>query len=158
MTGAAPERDAQWVAYVLGAHRTGTVTALAQVFSARGVNFDSLSTSDIDGKTGLVVITFRATERRRRLLARTLERLAAVRDVRVVAADDPVVRAVVVVSHQVGAASHAADDAGVPGPADQVPGRPLVVEGTLRDVERVAQDARRRGASSVTTLVLPPAP
>ena len=81
--------DGRWVAFVHGADATGTLTALAGVFSTRGVSFDSLSTGDVADGVGLIVVTFTATERRQRLLMRTVRRLASVRAAEVRAADDP---------------------------------------------------------------------
>jgi len=151
---AAPDR--RWVAFVSGADATGTLTALAGVFSTRGVSFDSLSTGDVADGVGLIVVTFTATERRQRLLARTVGRLAAVRAVAVRAVDDPAVRAAAVV--------HLPPDAGPFAPpagvavrwaGDVAAGQPVLVEGVLPDVEAVVAHARARGAVSAAVVVLP---
>ena len=71
--------DTRWVGYVRADHRTGSIAALAGVFATRGVNVDSMATGDVHDDAGLVVVTFRAGERRARLLARTVERLPQVR-------------------------------------------------------------------------------
>ncbi|GEL47851.1 hypothetical protein CHO01_29670 [Cellulomonas hominis] len=152
--------DRRWVAFVHGADATGTLTALASVFSTRGVSFGSLSTGDVaDGDgVGLIVVTFTATERRQRLLMRTVRRLAAVRAAEVRAADDPAVRAAAVVHLPVTAGGFAPPpDAPVRWSGDPAAGQPVLVEGALADVERVVADARARGAVAAATVVLPPA-
>lgn len=75
--------DTRWTAQVVAEHRTGTVAALAAVFSTRGVNFDALSTTYATGSSGTIEIEFRADERRCRALERTIARLAVVRAVEV---------------------------------------------------------------------------
>ena len=78
-----PATEPSWAAEVRGLHRPGTLTALAGVFSTRGVSFESLSTGavDGDGDTGTIHVTFRATRRRARALERAVTRLATVRSV-----------------------------------------------------------------------------
>lgn len=149
--------DRRWVAFVSGADATGTLTALAGVFSTRGVSFDSLSTGDVADGVGLIVVTFTATERRRRLLVRTVGRLAAVRAVTVRAVDDPAVRAAAVV-HLPPGAEPFAPPAGlaVRWAGDAAGGQPVLVEGVLPDVEAVVAHARSRGAVSAAVVVLPP--
>jgi len=78
-----PATEPSWAAQVRGLHRPGTLTALAGVFSTRGVSFDSLTTGavDGDGDSGTIHVTFRATPRRARVLERAVTRLATVRSV-----------------------------------------------------------------------------
>lgn len=140
------------MAFVQGADRTGTLTALTGVFSTRGVSFDSLSTgSDVADGVGPIVVTFTASERRSRLLVRTVARLAAVRSVDLRSAADPEVRAVAVL---------APGDPGFVLPAgvrrsgDPATG-PVLVDGPLALVEQVVAAAHRAGARSVTSVVLP---
>lgn len=150
--------DGRWVAFVHGADATGTLTALAGVFSTRGVSFDSLSTGDVADGVGLIVVTFTATERRQRLLMRTVRRLASVRAAEVRAADDPAVRAAAVVHLPVTAAGFAPpEDAPVRWSGDPAAGQPVLVEGALVDVERVVAEARAGGAVAAATVLLPPA-
>lgn len=148
--------ERRWVAFLRGADATGTLTALAGVFSTRGVSFDSLATGHaVDGE-GLIVVTFSATERRQRLLVRTVRRLAVVRAVQVRAADDPEVRAAAVV-HLPASSGGFVPPGGtaVRWSGDPAAGQPVLVEGGLPDVERVVADARARGAVSAATVVLP---
>lgn len=147
--------DRRWVAFVRGANRTGTLTAVAWVFSSRGVNFESLATGDIDGDSGLIVITFRASERRQRLLARTVDRLSAVRSVVVRREDDPSVGAVGVVHLPPGVRFVPPPEAAVRWSGDSMAGQPVLVEGSLADVELVTSHATVCGATAVATVVLP---
>ncbi|GIG34856.1 hypothetical protein [Cellulomonas pakistanensis] len=153
---AAPGADRRWVAFVAGADATGTLTAVTGVFSTRGVSFDSLTTGDVADGVGLIVVTFTASERRQRLLTRTVRRLAAVRSAEVRAVDDPAVRAAAVV-HLPRASGPflPPDDAAVRWSGDPAAGQPVLVEGPLPDVERVVAAARARGADSAATVVLP---
>lgn len=148
--------DPRWVAFVTGADRTGTLTALTNVFSTRGVNFESLSAASVEGDAGLIVVTFVASERRRRLLIRTVERLAVVRSVEVHAADDAAVRAAGVVQLPRGDEFTPPTGVDVRWSGDSRSGRPVLVEGTLADVERVVADVRAHGALAAAMVILPP--
>lgn len=153
---AVPGPDRRWVAFVAGADATGTLTALTGVFSTRGVSFDSLTTGDVADGVGLIVVTFTASERRQRLLLRTLRRLAAVRSAEVRAVDDPAVRAAAVVHlPRESGAFVPPEGAAVRWSGDPGAGQPLLVEGPLPEVERVVAHARARGADSAATVVLP---
>ncbi len=146
--------EPRWVAFVHGADRTGTLTALAGVFSTRGVSFESLTTSQVGGGVGLIVVTFVATERRQRLLTRTVERLAAVRSVQVRAADDPGVRAAGVVHLPAGVPVDTSLGADLRWSGAPDGGGPVIVEGPLVQVERVVADALSAGATAVATVIL----
>lgn len=151
----APDRS--WVAFVDGADAIGTLTALAGVFSTRGVSFDALSTGEVADGGGVIVVRFTASERRQRLLMRTVRRLAAVRAAEVRAADDPAVRAAaVVLLPAAGGAFVPPADAAVRWSGDPSAGQPVMVEGPLADVGRVVAIARAQGAVSAATVVLPP--
>jgi hypothetical protein len=148
--------DRAWVAFVEGADATGTMAALAGVFSTRGVSFGSLSTGVAADGVGLIVITFTASERRQRLLLRTVRRLAAVRSAEVRATDDPAVRAAAVVQLPASAGAFVPPaDAAVRWSGDPAAGQPVLVEGPLTEVERVVATARAQGAVSAATVVLP---
>lgn len=146
--------EQRWVSFVHGADRTGTLTALASVFSTRGVSFDSIGTGDVSDGIGLVVVTFTASERRQGLLTRTLRRLAAVRSVEVYRADDPAVRAAGVVRLPAGTVFVPPPDTAVRWSGDTTAGQPLLVEGPLVDVEQVVAQARARGAESTAVVIL----
>ncbi|MEV7974235.1 lactate dehydrogenase [Cellulomonas sp. NPDC089187] len=75
--------EQRWVAELTGDDRTGTLMAVASVFASRGVSFDSLHTGDTRDGAGDITVTFTASERRQRLLIRTVARLQSVRQVRV---------------------------------------------------------------------------
>lgn len=148
--------DQRWVGHVRAEHRTGSISALAGVFSTRGVNVDSMATGDLHDDSGLVVVTFRASERRARLLARTIERLPQVRTVRVARADDPSVRAAAVVRVPPGVAFVPPADAAVRWSGRTDAGEPLLVEGALADVEATVDAARAAGATSAAAVIQPP--
>lgn len=148
--------EPRWVAFVRGADRSGTLSALAGVFSTRGVNFESLMTGGVDGGMGLIVVEFAASERRQRLLIRTVERLSVVRSVQVRSAADPSVRAAGVVHLPAGVAFAPPASADVHWSGESGSGRPVLVEGPLADVEAAVAHALARGAFAVATLILPP--
>ncbi|MGO1317432.1 MAG: ACT domain-containing protein [Cellulomonadaceae bacterium] len=147
--------DVRWVAFVRGADRTGTLTAITGVFSSRGVNFESLATGDVGGGTGLMIIVFTASERLQRLLARTLARLTAVHSVAVRRADDPTVRAAGVVHMPAGASFAPPAQAAVTWSGDAAAGEPVLLEGQLTAVEQVLDAARAAGAAAVAAVLLP---
>lgn len=141
-----------WVALVHGEDRPGTLTALASVFSSRGVSFESLATGAVDGEVGSIAVTFTTTPRRQALLIRTVARLAVVSAVRVRRADDPVVLAAAIV-HLAGGAAFTVPPAEVKVTGDLATG-PLLVEGSLADVSVVVAAAKAAGATLMATVVL----
>jgi hypothetical protein len=154
---AVPEDDERWVAFVRADDTTGTIAALAGVFSARGVSIGSLATGHEQGSPGLVVVTFRTGERRQRLLARTVERLPMVRGVVVRRGDDLGVRAAGVVRLPPGASFRPPAHALVRWSGDTAVGEPLLVEGALVDVEAVVTAARAAGATADALVIQPSA-
>lgn len=148
--------DTRWVGWVRAEHRAGSISALAGVFSTRGVSLDSLATGDLHDDAGLVVVLFRAGERRARLLARTLGRLPQVRSVLVRRADDPRVRAAAVVHVPRGVVVEPPPSAAVRWSGRTQDGEPLLVEGALADVEATVEAARAAGATSDATVIEPP--
>ena len=149
--------DDRWVAFVRADHRTGTIAALAGVFATRGVNFESLATGDVAGDDGLVVVTFRTSERRQRVLVRSVERLDAVRSVLVRRAEDLGVRAAAVVHLPRTVDFRPPKHAAVSWSGSSQLGQPVLVEGPLVDVEAVVAAARAAGARSEATVIEPPA-
>lgn len=150
------EDDVRWVGYVRADHRTGSVAALAAVFATRGVNVDSMATGDVHDDAGLIVVTFRAGDRRARLLARTVERLPQVRSVLVRRAEDLGVRAAAVVHLPAGVAFVPPAHAAVRWSGETGHGEPLLVEGPLVDVELTVEAARAAGATRDATVIQPP--
>lgn len=144
----------RWVALVRGADRPGTLTALTSVFSTRGVSFESLATGAVDGDAGTIAVTFRASQRRRQVLMRSVERLSAVRAVAVRAADDPSVRAAGVVHMPDGVPLARSGRESVRWSGDAESGHPVLVEGTLAEVLQVLSEARAGGAVMTATVVL----
>lgn len=148
--------DARWVAFVRADDHTGTLAALAGVFATRGVSFDSLSTCEVPDDTGLVNVTFRTGERRQRMLARIVERLPMVRGVVVRRADDLGVRAAAVVHLPVGVGFAPPGHTAVRWSGETSRGEPLLVEGSLVDVEDVVAAARAAGATRAAIVIQPP--
>lgn len=147
--------DPRWVAFIRGDDRTGTLTALAGVFSTRGVSFASLSTGSLDGDTGLIVVEFIASERRQRLLIRTVERLSVVRSVEVRDASDRDLRAAAVMRLADSAVLTALPGLDVRWSGDPRSGLPVLLEGPLVDVEIAVARALEAGALAAATVILP---
>jgi hypothetical protein len=150
------EDEVRWILYVRADHRTGTISALAGVFATRGVNFDALATGQAAEGTGLVTIAFSANERRQRMLTRSVERLAVVHSVLVRRADDLGVRAAAVVHLPPGREFVPPAHAGVRWSGQTHRGEPLLVEGSLVDVELVVEAALAAGAIAHALVVQPP--
>jgi len=148
--------EPRWVAFIRGADRTGTLTAVAGVFSTRGVSFASLSTGGVEGETGMIVVEFTASERRQRLLLRTVERLSVVRSVDVRAADDRSVRAAAVMRLADTSVLTTLPGLDVRWSGDPRSGLPVLLEGPLADVEVAVEHAFSAGATAVATVILPP--
>lgn len=144
--------ELHWVALVRGADRPGTLNAVTSVFSSRGVSFDSLSTGSVDAGSGTIAVTFTTTERRQVLLMRTVRRLAAVREVRVRRADDPLVRAAGVVGLPDGAVTPQVP--GVRWSACTGDSGLVLAEGSLAGVLDSVATARAAGATTTVTVVL----
>lgn len=142
-----------WVALVHGEDRPGTLTALASVFSSRGVSFESLATGAVDGEVGTIAVTFTTTPRRQALLIRTVARLAVVSAVQVRRADDPRVLAAAIVHLPVGS-TFVVPDGVVSTTGAGADGRPLLVEGSLAEVSLVVAAARTAGATRTATVIL----
>ncbi len=148
--------DARWVAFVRADDHTGTIAALAGVFATRGVSFDSLATADVRDATGLVIVTFRTGERRQHVLMRAVERLPMVRGLVVRRADDLGVRAAAVVHLPPGTQFSPPEHTLVGWSGEAADGEPVLVEGSLVDVEDVIEAARAAGATSDALVIQPP--
>ncbi len=148
--------DTRWVAFVRADDTTGTIAALAGVFSARGVSVGSLATGSEQGTCGLVVVTFRTGERRQRMLTRTVERLPMVRGLVVRRADDLGVRAAAVVHLPPGVEFRPPSHTTVRWSGETAHGEPLLVEGALVDVEEVVSAARAAGSTGDALAIQPP--
>jgi acetolactate synthase small subunit len=73
--------DERWVFVIKVQDRPGTLTAIASVFSSRGVSVDNTlgsTTAGLLGAPSTIVLSFRATERKKQTLLRTLSRLQSV--------------------------------------------------------------------------------
>ncbi|MGB4778232.1 hypothetical protein [Microbacterium sp.] len=148
--------DDRWVAFLIVDDRTGALTAATECFSTRGVSFESVNTLDVHEGRGVLAFVFAGTERLARVLMRTLQRLASVREVRVCSAADPDVRAMAhaTIPADAGAIAETARDAD----ADVIPvgAHAAIVTGSLAAVEHVTDAFRDAGANDVARIVLPP--
>jgi acetolactate synthase small subunit len=92
--------ELQWVLVVKVLNKSGAVTAVASVFSNRGVSLEAIVGSGIAATTeedGRLILRFHATERKKTMLQRALERLSKVVQVEAYGYDDPRLRSVAVV-------------------------------------------------------------
>jgi acetolactate synthase small subunit len=91
--------EQRWVFVVRVQDKPGALTSTASVFSNRGVSLEGVLGSGIAATTeedGRLVFSFRATERKKIMLQRALERLSKVLGVESYAYDDPQLRAIAV--------------------------------------------------------------
>ncbi|WP_156164976.1 hypothetical protein [Demequina silvatica] len=142
----------RWFAFVRVEDRSGASAALTGVFSERGVSFGSLSTLAVHAGVGTLCVEFAASERLAQVLVRTLARLAVVRDVDLVRADDARVRAVAVLP---GAVAPAEAGEGVAAWADAEADL-MVLSGSVSAVESTVDRLRAAGRPPVAVSVLPP--
>ncbi len=143
-----PDEDPGWVAVVHTADRTGVVTRLAGVFSTRGVNVDSIASGVLAGSDARVTLTFRSSQRRCRVLVRSVERLPEVRDVIVRREDDPRVRAAAVVLMPAGEAYTPPEGLDLRWSGETARGEALLAEGAYAAVRRLAADVSERALTS----------
>ncbi|MDN4490067.1 ACT domain-containing protein [Demequina sp. SYSU T00068] len=144
----------RWFAFVEVDDRAGASSALTGVFSERGVSFASISTLDVHDGRGTVCVEFTASERLAHVLVRTLERLAVVRAVVLIRADDAGVGAVAVLTGVVGDVEAGP---GVTVHSHAEGGAPItMLAGPLTDVRATMADLRGRGAVVEALTVLPP--
>jgi hypothetical protein len=146
----------RWFAFVRVIDRSGTSTAITGVFSERGVSFGSLSTLDVHDGLGTMSVEFRASERLAHVLVRTVERLAVVKAVTLVHAEDPCVRALGVVATGGREALTAAQPHVTVWTEGSGTTLTTVLSGPLVEVERAVEALRDAGATSVAITVLPP--
>lgn len=153
--------DMRWIVFLTVDDRSGTVTALAECFSTRGVSFEAFNTLDVHDGGGAMAVVFRGSERIARVLARTLERLAVVRTVTLERTDDPRVRAIGSVTLPEGSSAQAVlADAGAEVAVEVAApwaGDAVLLAGSLPHVEAALVAARAAGATGVAVTVLPPA-
>jgi len=144
----------RWFAFVRVVDRSGTSTAITGVFSERGVSFGSLSTLDVHDGMGTMSVEFSASERLAQVLMRIIERLAVVKSVTLVHADDARLRALGAVN---GVMFEAVTEPGVTAWTDGVGAEATtVLSGPLAAVERVVNELRTAGPAAVALMVLPP--
>lgn len=145
-----------YVAFVRGVDRTGTLTSIATAISTRGISCDSFATNDFRSGTAAITAVFRTSERLQRALARTLERLPAVHEVRILPLADDRVHASAVLSFAEGQAFHPPADVTLRWSGDPMRGQPVLMEGQFEDVQTTVEAATEQGATLVATVILPP--
>lgn len=143
--------ERRWALVARTVDRPGAITAITGVFSSRGVNFDSIAGSAPAPSVGVVIALYRTSERRNSQLVRTVGRLEVVDSVSVRPAEDPSVRAVGIVQLPAGVVP--APGASVTWTGEGTPERPLVVQGSLRSVERIAARAQRDGGLAAVVVL-----
>ena len=143
----------RWVAFVSVADRSGSLAAMTECFSTRGISFEAVSTLDIFDGHGTVAFVFAGTERIARILARTLARLTDVSDVTLSSADDPAVRAVAHAHLPMGADASVVDDLEVSAALVDADGS-LLVNGPLSSVEKAVAALRAAGATGLSRSLL----
>ena len=148
----------RFVAYVRTADRHGSLTAVAEVISGRGVSIESFATGDRRGEGVLLILVFATSQRLQTLIERTLLGLAGVEAVTMLLADAPEVRAAGVVHALPGRRFVPPPETAVTWSGDTSLDQPLLVEGTLADVEAVMDAAQREGAVLTSSMLLPPDP
>lgn len=141
----------RWVVFVRVDDQSGTLTALAQRFSSRGITFESFSTLTVSGGVGVMSIIFRGSERLARVLVRTLERLTVVRAVTLERTEDPRVRAIAMID-----AAPGGEPSLPPGVISHRSGESTVLSGPLDAVEQALEHARSDGQAVAALTVIPP--
>lgn len=104
--------DDRWIFVVHALNRPGTLTDAAAVFSNRGVSLENFLGSGIDTNSvedGRLLLSFRATQEKKDLLKRSLQRLPSVLKVREYAFSDERLRLVAVVKLSLDAQTDVAD-------------------------------------------------
>ncbi|MDN4475013.1 hypothetical protein QQX09_03975 [Demequina sp. SYSU T00192] len=144
----------RWFAFVQVEDRSGASAALTGVFSERGVSFGSLSTLDVHAGVGTMSVEFAASERLAHVLVRTLERLAVVREVTLIRADDARVRAVAVLTGVPG--DFAVEDGVTVHRHGDAAGAVTMIAGPLPAVGAAVAALRGRDAVVEALTVLPP--
>jgi acetolactate synthase small subunit len=89
--------EQRWVFVVKCVDRPGVLTAAASVFSNRGVSLEAILSSGIAAtsiETGRLILSFRATDRKKEMLLRALGRLSSVLQVDHYLYDDPALRSI----------------------------------------------------------------
>ena len=89
--------EQRWVFVVKCLDRPGVLTAVTSVFSNRGVSLETILSSGIAAtslETGRLILSFRATDRKKEMLLRALGRLSSVLQVDHYLYDDPALRSI----------------------------------------------------------------
>ena len=145
----------RWVFVVQALDRPGTLTAAAAVFSNRGVSLEGILGSGIAPTTveeGRVILSFRATAQKQKLLHRALERLSSIFQVTVYTDDDERLRAIAVAKLQLDTAVTHNDDYFVETIAQTDTERMVMLTGTPLAVETALAQFRQQ--NQLTDVVM----
>ncbi|MBE7380307.1 MAG: hypothetical protein F6J95_002715 [Leptolyngbya sp. SIO1E4] len=145
----------RWVFVVQALDRPGTLTAAAAVFSNRGVSLEGILGSGIAPTTveeGRVILSFRATAQKQKLLHRALERLSSIFQVTVYTDDDERLRAIAVAKLQLDTAVTQNDDYFVETIAQTDTERMVMLTGTPLAVETALAQFRQQ--NQLTDVVM----
>jgi hypothetical protein len=141
--------EQRWALIARTAHRSGAITAIAGVFSSRGVNFDSLVASALTPETAVVIGLYQASQRHSAQLVRTVGRLDVVDSVSSRPATDPSVRAAGIVD-LTATKTLSTDTDSFAVPASE---SPRLVQGSLQEVERIAGQAVADGGTAIVVVL-----
>lgn len=139
----------RWVFVLKVQDRPGSLSAVASVFSNRGVSLDMIlgnSMARSTPETDTIVVSFRSHERRKEELRRTLERMSRVRGVQDYSWDSPELRAFAVARITKEAAEAGADPGLVLEQINESGDHcTVLVSGTPEEVERAVTRWREDG-------------
>lgn len=141
-----PAAESEWVSQIMVSDRPGALSALASVFSARGVNLTHLATGVGDVSHARLTFGFVATSRQASQLTRIIERLPMVMQATTLAFDDDQLRAAGVARFAEHTAFRPPPEARVRWSGHADAGEPVLFEGPYCDVVTVVAAARDAGA------------
>lgn len=140
--------EARWVFVVKAKDQPGALTAASGVFSNRGVSLETISGSggSLTRTASRITLSFRATERKKTMLLRALERLSAVLQVECYAYESPKLRAIAVVRVSSNARDWEASEVQTEVVSEGNGTQTLLLTGATSTIEPVIEQLRDRGA------------
>ena len=140
--------EQRWVFVVKCLDRPGVLTAAASVFSNRGVSLEAILSSGMAAtliETGRLILSFRATDRKKEMLLRALGRLSSVLQVDHYLYDDPALQSIALAKVSSPAAiGFSADLVQVETISETAEGTLLLLTGNPVAVEGVLQTLRQQ--------------
>lgn len=138
--------EQRWVFVVKSLDRPGVLTAAASVFSNRGVSLEAVLGSGIAStraEDARFILSFRATERKKEMLLRVLERLSAVIQVDAYLYDDPRLRSIAVAKVS-SLAGIDLDTIVTESISESAEAQTLLLTGTTVAIEQFVEDLRQK--------------